>query len=305
VRSLFGICVLILLATFTACTGNEAVVSPTIPSPSATTSATSQDILETVAVESKTPVPPTGTSAPLAALVNGEGILLEDYQLEVTLYQSAVGTSLATKDKQFVLDDLIDQVLLAQAAVEAGFEVDEAMIQQRIEELGIGEQALSDWKTEYGYSEAGFSRAMKRAIASAWMRDQLIAEVPQTSEQVHARQILLYTQEEAEAVYIQLQTGAEFGSIAAEYDPITRGELGWFPRGYLTVSELDDVLFSLEPGEYSEVIETMLGFHIVQVLEHQADYPLSVNAYQVVQLQSLAQWLDDRRGQSEIILLVP
>jgi len=41
------------------------------------------------------------------------------------------------------------------------------------------------------------------------------------------------------------------------------GELGTFPKGKL-YPEIDEVLFKLEEGEVSDVIETEAGFHIVQ-----------------------------------------
>jgi hypothetical protein len=65
-----------------------------------------------------TNVPPSATPQPLAARVNGEEITLEQYQAELARYQVEVGTELATEDQQKVLDDLIDQILLAQGAVE-------------------------------------------------------------------------------------------------------------------------------------------------------------------------------------------
>lgn len=256
-----------------------------------------------------TPTPktfsPSDTPPPIALKINGEGILLEDFEAELARFRAAVGTGLATSDRDTVLDELIDQVLLAQAATESGFVVDEILLQDHIQELDLSEDDLTNWITENGYSEDSFQRFLARAIAAAWMRDQLIADVPDTAEQVHARQILLYNLTEAEAVYDQLEAGTEFGTLTAEYEPVTKGELGWFPRGYLTVSELDDVLFSMELGAYSPVIQTALGFHIVQVLEREVDHILTADTRRVVQLQTLKQWLETRRNQSEIILFLP
>lgn len=80
-----------------------------------------------------TPVPPTSTPVPLAATVNGEAITLAQYQAELARYKAATGTELATEDKQRVLDDLIAQYLLAQAAQEKGFIVDDKMLQDHID----------------------------------------------------------------------------------------------------------------------------------------------------------------------------
>ena len=261
-----------------------------------------QDILE---MKTLTPEEPTVTSIPLAAMINGEGILMEDYLIERALFEKAVGTSLATSDEDVVIQDMIDEALLAQAASAAGYEVDEMLLEERIQELGLSSLELSAWKSEHGYSEEAYQRAMTRSIAAAWMRDRLVEDVSKKAEQVHARQILLYNLTEAESVYAQLETGIDFGILAEEYDPITKGDLGWFPRGYLTVSALDEIIFNLKPGDYSSIIESPIGFHIVQLIEYDSDAPLSINAYKVVQLQSLTQWLETQREVSEIILFLP
>ena len=190
-------------------------------------------------------------------------------------------------------------------AAEAGFIPDDAFIQARIDQLGMNEAALQDWITANGYSQESFKHALGRSISAAWMRDQIIAEVSSTAEQVHARQILLYNSDEAENSYAQLQAGTDFATLATQYDPLASGELGWFPQGYLTVSELDEPVFSLQPGEYTEVIETVLGFHIVQVIEKDAQHPLSPGAYQTLQVQAVQDWLVERRGQSDIQILSP
>ncbi len=262
--------------------------------------------LVTAATAAFTPLaPPTADAAiPLAASINGQGITQAEYQAETGRALAASETGLATYTEEDVLQNLIDEVLLAQGAGEAGFIPDDAFIQTRIDQLGMNEAALQDWITDNGYSQESFKPALSRSISAAWMRDQIIAEVPSTTEQVHARQILLYNSDEAENTYAQLQAGTDFATLAAQYDPLASGALGWFPRGYLTVPALDNPVFSLQPGEYTEVIETILGFHIVQVIEKDAQHPLSPGAYQTLQVQAVQDWLLERRGQSDIQIFV-
>jgi peptidyl-prolyl cis-trans isomerase C len=245
------------------------------------------------------------TQVPLAAQVNGEEVTLEALKAEIARYQMISGTGLATFSEEKILEDMIDQVLLAQAANNLGFEVDEALLDARIQNLGLSETILDAWMKEYGYSEEDFRQAMRQAIAAAWMMDKIIEDVPETADQVLARQVLLNNSNEAEAVYNQLEDGVEFGTLAAQYDPVTSGDLGWFPRGYLNVSELDDVVFSLEPGLFSDIIQTALGYHIVQVIERDPNHPLSVTTRRVLQVQALADWLETQRLQSEINIMLP
>lgn len=288
-----------LVMILAACKDGEIAPAETISQTSTTAPS------ESALTATLTPLSPSATPADLAAQVNGEGISLAEYETELALFRAAVSTSLATYGEETVLEDMIAQVLLAQAATEAGFVVDETLFQTRIDKLDNGEQALQDWLSVHEYTEQSFRQTLARSIAAAWMRDQIIVEVPNTADQVHARQILLYNLDEANNVFAQLENGTDFGTLAAKYKPLTSGDLGWFPRGYLTVPELDDVIFALDPGEYGPVVETQLGFHIVQAIERDPQRPLSPDAYRVLQIQAIQQWLDDRRSQSEIVIITP
>jgi peptidyl-prolyl cis-trans isomerase C len=206
---------------------------------------------------------------------------------------------------QVVLDDLIAQVLLAQAARDDGFEITESDLESRIESLASqvgGMDALAAWQSEHGYTEESFQSALRRAAEAAWMRDKIIMAVPGTAEQVHAQQILLYNEDIARQVSNQLKAGADFADLAALYDPNAGGELGWFPRAYLLEPELEEAAFSLEPGQYSDVIETEVGYHILLVLERDPQHQLSPDAYLVMQEKALQDWLAQKRDESKIVL---
>jgi len=259
-------------------------------------------------IHTPTQSPPTPTSQPLAAVVNGEEITLAEYEEELARYQAEVGTQMATEEGQRVLEDLIDQVLLTQAAKKAGYEVDEGKLQERISRLvdRLGSvQALEAWIAAQGYTRESFERSLARSIAAAWMRDRIIQDLPETAEQVHARQILLYTAEQADQVFADLRAGQDFTALAARYDPLTQGDLGWFPRGYLLDARLEEAAFDLEVGQYSQVIETAAGFHILQVIERDPQRPLEPDARLVLQMETLKAWLEAARSQSEIQILVP
>ena len=252
---------------------------------------------------------------PLAASVNGEGITLAEYQAELARYQTALrtgtatpapGTNLATEDKQRVLDDLIDQTLLAQGAAQEGFKTDEAAVQTRLDQLAAqagGMQALLAWESTQGYTDQSFRQALTKAMAAAWMRDRITAGVPEAVEQVHARQILLYNEAQADQVLSQIEAGADFANLAEDYDPVAGGDLGWFPKGYLTEPALEEAAFSLQPGEHSSVIHTRLGYHILEVIERDPQHPLDPDARLALQTQAVAQWLAQRRSQSEIKII--
>lgn len=69
--------------------------------------------------------------------------------------------------------------------------------------------------------------------------------------------------------------GEKFAMLAALYseDPGSAnkgGELGFFTRGEM-VSEFESAAFALQPGEVSPIIETQLGFHIIQLIERRGN----------------------------------
>ncbi len=110
-------------------------------------------------------------------------------------------------------------------------------------------------------------------------------EAFRTPERVKARHILLKTQgkpasEEAaikakgEALLKQIKGGADFAKLAKENSEdtgsaVNGGDLGdWITHGQM-VPEFDKAIFSLKPGETSDLVKTQYGYHIVQTLARQ------------------------------------
>ncbi len=256
-----------------------------------------------------TPVPPTATAEPAAATVNGEIISVAEFQAELTRYkaaQTALGKTVTDQDaSKAVLDDLIAQVLLAQGAKAAGFALTDSALQSRIDALTTqlgGADKLSAWESAHSYTDAAFRIALARSVASAWMRDRIVSAVSKTADQVHVQQILLYNATDAQSVLGQLKGGADFATLAAQYDPNTSGDLGWFPKGYLLDTKVEDAAFSLQVGQISDVIQTDSGYHIIKVLERDAQHPLSPDAYLALQDIALKNWVSQQRSQAAVVL---
>lgn len=256
-----------------------------------------------------TPVPPTATPEPMALTVNGEGITVTEFQAELARYKSAqtgLGKIVSDTDaSKAVIEDLIAQVLLAQGAKAAGFDLSESALQSKIDALATqlgGADKLSAWEFAHGYTEASFNIALKRSAEAAWMRDKIVGAIPTATDQVHAQQILLFNVDDANAALAQLKGGADFNKLALKYNPNTHGDLGWFPKGYLLDSKIEDAAFSLQAGQFSDVIQTDIGFHIIMVLERDPQHPLSPDAYLSQQEQALKDWVTHQRTQAAVVL---
>jgi peptidyl-prolyl cis-trans isomerase C len=259
----------------------------------------------------ETALPPTPTPIPAALKVNGDIVLQSLYDAWRASYDIAQesGSILASDEEaqQTVLNELINQTLLAQGAADNGYTVSEEDLDARLASLAEsagGEAKLTAWQQANGFDEENFRAALRLAMAAAWQRDQVAASVPQEAEHVKARQLLLLDEDTANLYLSQLESGAEFATIANIVDPALGGDLNWFPRGYLTQVSVEEAAFALEPGQISEIIESDLGYHIVQVLD-KGMRPLNPEARSFLQHQAVEDWLTERREQSEIEILLP
>lgn len=253
----------------------------------------------------RTPFPPSPTPIPTAAIVNGDLITLANYQEELARYKAAVNRDLTEEDHLIVIHDLINLTLLAQAAQSEGYQVSEEELDARIEKLDPEGRPLTDWLAVYGFTEESFRTHLKRSLEAAWMRDQIVEDVPLEAVHIHVQQMLLYDLPAAESTLASLKEGKDFAQLANNYDPQTRGDLGWFPEGFLTMPELDPIIFNLEVGEYSDIIETEIGYHIIKVLDKQENRPLDPAIRQILQEKALDNWLERRWKLSTIEISLP
>ncbi|KAA3646194.1 MAG: hypothetical protein DWQ07_08185 [Chloroflexi bacterium] len=289
----------LLIALYLAACGSTATPEATVTLP---------PVVEAAPTESEAaPEEAAPTQADVAyAMVNGEAILQSAFDANLARYQAAqaeAGTLLATENvEQVVLDDMVRRLLLAQSARENGFTADDALLDERIANtiasIG-GQEAFGAWLVANSFTPDLFRQELAIEIEAAWMRDQIVNSVPQTAEQVLAREVLSFTEFEAQRLLSQLDSGVEFDTIVTNNDPQGLGYLGWFPRGYLLQVELEEAVFALEPGQHSNVIASEIGFHIVQVLEKDPDRQLTQDARLTLQRQALADWLEQRIAQSQ------
>ena len=95
---------------------------------------------------------------------------------------------------------------------------------------------------------------------------------------------------------------AEIYSIDASTRP-AGGDLGWFPQGFLLWPELDQAVFELNPGDLSNVVQTQLGYHLIELLErgeHQLDYQTRL----YLQEQAVEGWLINQKEVKDIQVFI-
>ena len=91
-----------------------------------------------------------------------------------------------------------------------------------------------------------------------------------TEPEVHARHILVETEDEAKQVVEDLKKGADFAELAKKKskDPGASdgGDLGFFTKDQM-VPEFSAAAFSLEPGKISDPVKSQFGWHVIKVEE--------------------------------------
>lgn len=250
----------------------------------------------------------TPTPVPLALIVNGVPVPLDEFNLTLQRFHLGIPEAPSDEARTRVIADYVEQILLEQAAYDAGFTLSEEDWLSRYAALitdSGGEAAFTAWLESNLYPRNIFEQDYRRSIAAAWMRDRIFAEVPVSAEQVRARQVRTTSRTEAENVLEQLGSGTSFEIMVLIYDPEGLGDLGWFPRGYLFQPAIEEAAFGLSVGDYSGVIETAVGFHIVQTTDYAADRLLDPDALWALKLAALDRWLADRQAQSTVEVFVP
>lgn len=309
----------------TACGDPAQDPNPAAPVTESETSG--EDAEETPAddAEAATPTPeptPTATTEPVAAIVNGTPIPLASYEHQVSRYEASMvaagedldkpeGQQAAAQGRRWVLDLMIEQVLIEQAAAEEGVTVTDDELQGTIDSLReeIGDDDFNAWLEKEGMSLEQMRERLRSDMIATKMANRIAESVPQTTDHVHARHILLATREEAERILSQLEAGGDFATLAREYsnDVSTRdvgGDLGFFPPGVLTSDSVEAAAFALQPGQISGVVESDLGFHVVQVVERTPDQEVSPENLRLLRDQAVRGWLDELRESADIQIFV-
>jgi foldase protein PrsA len=173
-----------------------------------------------------------------------------------------------------VLDTLIEQELIRQAAAEMNITVSDAEVQAEIDANRALEGSDAEWQIwldQNLFTEEEFRTEILATLLTVRLRDAVTADMPAEVPQVNARHILVATQAEADDLLNQLNGGADFATLAAEHsrDMSTRdqgGDLGWFSSGDLLEPTLEEAALTMQPGEL-QVVTTRLGYHVLQTLE--------------------------------------
>ena len=259
----------------------------------------------------------------LLATVNGEEITWADYEPElsynlhgITQYYSvdwnqAQNVAYLPEIQDSILQGMVDTILLRQLAVKDKFTVTESDLQTRMDTIQADILASGYFSSyvqyldDYGLTDEHFRRIVEDELIREHFAD---AQTPERQEeQIHARHILVATEEEGKAVLARLAAGEDWAALAAELSIDTgskdnAGDLGWFGRGMM-VEAFETAAFALEPGDTSGLVQSEYGYHIIQVLERGMK-DLDDETYAQKQSEAFTTWFGEQKASATISVTV-
>ena len=209
--------------------------------------------------------PPAAAAAPavkdpVVATVNGQQIRLSE--LEVA--QQALPPQYRNVPLQSVYQALLERIIDSKLVVADGRKnkvADDPAFKKRI--AFVEEQVIQDYWLQREIAKKVTQEKMQQRY------EERLKSMP-PEEEVHARHILVSTEDEAKALIAELKKGAAFDKLAKEKSTdkasgAEGGDLGWFKKSDM-VKEFADAAFNLKKGELSEVpVKSQFGYHVIRV----------------------------------------
>lgn len=197
---------------------------------------------------------------PIVAIVNGLPIRLSE--LEVA--QQALPQQYRNMPLQAVFPALLDRIIDSKLVVQEGRKnkvTEDAAFKKRM--AFVEDQVLQDFWIQ---------REIARKVTAEKLQERYeerLKSLP-AEEEVHARHILVATEDEAKALIAELKKGTAFDKLARDKSTdkasgAEGGDLGWFKKSDM-VKEFADAAFALNKGGLTDTpVKTQFGYHIIKV----------------------------------------
>jgi parvulin-like peptidyl-prolyl isomerase len=204
-----------------------------------------------------------------------------------------------------VLDEMVNEELIVQAAEGAKIEVDSSEVQAALDEIkqqnNLDDAGLQQALAQQGYTLASYKAELRRQLLRLRAQNQLVApKVNVTDEDVHARynemqrrseavsavqlshiliklpehpteQQIAEAKDKAGKAMDMVKGGQAFAEVAKQVseDPSTSangGELGWFQRGSIN-PDWEQIVFSMQKGDMRGPVTGPQGLHVFYVTD--------------------------------------
>lgn len=210
---------------------------------------------------------------------------------------------LKVKEKE-VFNKLIENQIIQKIAKSKGIEVTEkeagTELVTKAQEAGSTENLALNLKKLYGWKLSDF-------------RDKIILP------RLYLGKLITYYEEEnpqgsgadfeIEKAYQELEKDITFDEVARKYsageNAKNGGAIGWFKKEYLS-EKIAEKAYSMQPGEFSEIIKTPLGNHIIFLEEiKESEGVKEVKLKQIFTREgSFLDWLNQEKSKLSVKILL-
>jgi parvulin-like peptidyl-prolyl isomerase len=205
-----------------------------------------------------------------------------------------------------VLDEMVNEELIVQAAEAAKIEVESSDVQAAVDEIkqqnNLDDAGLAAALAAQGYTLANYKQELRRQVLRFRAVNQLVSpKVQITDEDVRARydqmarrteqvqavklshmlfklpdhateQQIEAAKDKAAKAIARVKAGEDFAKVAAtesedDSTKATGGELGWFQRGSMANPEWEPIVFAMDKGDVRGPVTGPSGLHVFLVTE--------------------------------------
>lgn len=324
--ALAGVVIVALIGTLAGCGGQTAGDKERAPSANVDRAAAPSSEISRIVTEESSQTPdadvPTGNPvqvsdlAPpepplpeIVAKVNDKPITGIEFQRQLDLsteMMAAQGMPIKfnTEQKRELLEDMVRERVLEDAAVKAGATVTDEEVKALLDKgkRGISEEEFQDYLKKSNIEESQFNELLRSRLIKEKFVEEKTKDVAVTSEEVAAEYETLKAggrlergeksadfahilikidqnadedawnkgKEKIDAAKARIAAGEKFEDVAREVseDPGSADNGGAYmeiANGNMVVPEVDDRLFTMPLNEVSEPFRTQYGWHIMKV----------------------------------------
>lgn len=243
------------------------------------------------------------TDEKFIAKVGNEGITEEEFEIDFEIFkgihekQRGVGAlsqvgedgrTLGEILKEDIVNKLIMEKIVSIETEKMNIDVTPDELAEKVEEfinLAGGQEQYDQFLETSGISNEYYKNSLRLELLSNKHKQEILKGLTIKEEDakdyfennkddlvvINPFHILVKTEEEGIEVINRLNKGEDFAELAKEISIDKRsasegGSLGYFPRGTM-IADFDQVAFSLEVGEISQLVKTEVGYHVIYLAD--------------------------------------
>jgi len=191
------------------------------------------------------------TAIPILATVNGAPVTQSAYDRYLATRPAG-----SNRDRKTIIEELIKREAVLQDAIKRNIDKQPEVV---AEIATLRENLLVAAALKAAADNMSSSDEELQKFYTEHLKEMSVSEYK-------ARHILVLTEEEAKAIIVDLNAGADFVKLAKEKskdNAVDGGDLGWFNSNQM-VKQFSDAIMVLEKGKYTtQPVHTEFGWHVI------------------------------------------